>query len=241
MLIFTFELFVEILSPIIYFCLHFKSKNSVTKSNRKWQYYRQKLCFRFNFFCLFTVFMTTVLALRRHSTTTLSIKNKQILGIVALSITTFNIKILSITTFSKIKPSIWPSALLNITCRLCWVLFMVSAIYAECHLCWMSFMLNVIYAECHLCSVSFMLSVIYAEHTLDWMSFMLSDILCWVTFYAECHLCWAYFRLFVIYTEWHFMLSIIYAECPLCWISFMQCNLYREWCSCWILVMFNVI
>ncbi len=135
MLIFTFELFVEISSPIIYFCLHFKSKNSVTKSNRKWQYYRQKLWVRFKLFCFFTVFLSTVLALRCLDTTTLIIKNNQILGIVALSI----------TTFSTIKPSIWPSASLNITCCLCWVLFMLIVIYAECHICKALFMQNFSY------------------------------------------------------------------------------------------------
>ncbi len=90
-------------------------------------------------------------------------------------------------------------------CYLCWVLFMLSFIYAKFHLwwvplcwvslCWVLFMLSVIYAECHLCWVSFMLSFINAECYLWWVSLMLSLI------YTECNLCWMSFIPSVIYAD----------------------------------------
>ncbi len=69
------------------------------------------------------------------------------------------------TTINKMK--------LLIEYCLCWVLFMLSVVYAECHWCWVSFMLSDIYAEHHLCWVSFKLSVIYAEWHLCQVSLML--------------------------------------------------------------------
>ncbi len=57
-----------------------------------------------------------------------------ILGVMTLRITTFSLTTLSMT-FNQCDIQHNDNQYLYTKCRLCWMSFMLSVIYAECHLC----------------------------------------------------------------------------------------------------------